>query len=314
MKQARWLTDSVVLGNQFHYRTKNPLIHNAINLGAMFLLLSGIVAVLHASTWVPTLIYLPVAAFCLAWMFFSLIILVIHEASHKMFVVRTDRQDALFWNRFFGWMVSIPFGINYLRHWEEGHHIHHIHPLEPDDPHQENIHSGKTFLRIFFMMLVIPGYVFLWNPSRRYDTQRWVPLANAAFWAVAVGLMLTFWNWKGPVAVLWGFGVLGAINQIKGSLEHGGDVGQEANRNLRSRTSLFALRWLLLPFNISLHFEHHLNYCVPWYELPAYQRAMRVVIPSSLQPLIFNSRLWDQLMGRLGTYQGPQRELLEMEG
>ena len=69
---------------------------------------------------------------------------------------------------------------------------------------------------------------------------------------------------------------------------------------LRSRTSLFPLRRVLMPFNISMHFEHHLNPGVPWYELPRYHAALRGIIPRPLQPAIFNTQLREQLAGRLG--------------
>ncbi len=65
------------------------------------------------------------------------------------------------WNRRFGWLISIPFGINYRRHWEEGHHSHHIHPLEAEDPQTANLWTGARFVREFFLMLFVPGYVFL---------------------------------------------------------------------------------------------------------------------------------------------------------
>ena len=90
------------------------------------------------------------------------------------------------------------------------------------------------------------------------------------------------------------------MNQVKGSLEHGGELANEPNRHFRSRTSLFPLRWLVMPLNISLHFEHHLNYCVPWYLLPAYQHALREIVPPEVAAELFNTRVWDQLMGRKG--------------
>lgn len=96
-------------------------------------------------------------------------------------------------------------------------------------------------------------------------------------------------------------------------MEHGGGIGGEENRNFRSRTSLFPLRWLIMPLNISLHFEHHLNYNVPWYLLPSYHRALREIVPAPLQPEVFNTRVWDQLMGRLGRLPDHARPYLEVQ-
>jgi fatty acid desaturase len=227
-----------------------------------------------------------------------------------MFVVTKNRDRSKRWNRFFGWLVSIPFGINYLRHWEEGHHTHHIRPVEADDPQTVNLWTGRRFVREFFLMLFVPGYVFLWNPSRKYKTQRWLGPVNVLFWLTTSTILCVNDAWLSAIAIVFGFGVLGALNQVKGSLEHGGPIAFEANRNLRSRTSLFPLRHLLMPLNISLHFEHHLNYCVPWYDLGRYHRALSAITPEPLRAYIFNAHVVDQLMGRVGAFPDDVRDLL----
>jgi len=313
MLQARWIEQGIRLGNQFHYRKKNPWRHNALNLtlfgGILISVFVTIALGKHVSSW----LYIPIAATLLGILFFSLIILVVHEASHGMFVIAKNRERARLWNRFFGWMVSIPFGINYFRHWEEGHHTHHIHPVEADDPQTANLWTGGRFLREFFLMLVVPGYVFLWNPSRKYDSQRWVGPVNLVFWLVILTGLWQSGAWMSTVAIVFAFGVLGALNQAKGSLEHGGPIAQEENRNLRSRTSLFPLRHVFMPLNISLHFEHHLNYCVPWYDLGKYHRALKAQTPVDLQPYLFNTQVGLQLMGRLGAFPDELRPLLVQE-
>jgi fatty acid desaturase len=310
MRQAQWIERGIRLGNEFHYRKKNPWRHNAINLSLFVGLILGIGVVLRLGYRMQSLLYLPAAASVLGLLFFMLIILVIHEASHDMFVITRDRGSAKRWNRFFGWLVSIPFGINYLRHWEEGHHTHHIHPIEAEDPQTFNLWTGRRFVRELFLMLFVPGYVFLWNPSRKYKTQRWLGPVNTLFWLFSFTLLCVHDAWMSAIAILFGFGVLGALNQAKGALEHGGPIAFETNRNLRSRTSFFTLRHLLMPLNISLHFEHHLNYCVPWYDLGRYHLALWDVTPEPLRAHIFNSRVMDQLMGRIGAFPDDVRHLL----
>lgn len=310
MQQAKWIEQGIRLGNQFHYRKKNPWRHNALNLTLFITLIVAIVFISALGKQTATWLYIPIAATFLGILFFALIILVVHEASHGMFVIAESRDRAKKWNRFFGWLVSIPFGINYLRHWEEGHHTHHIHPVEPGDPQTANLWTGNRFVREFILMLVVPGYVFLWNPSRKYDSQRWVGLVNLVFWLVVLTGLWQIGAWRSSIAIIFAFGVLGALNQAKGSLEHGGAISQEENRNLRSRTSLFPLRHLFMPLNISLHFEHHLNYCVPWYDLGKYHRAIKAQTPEALQPYLFNTHVVDQLMGRLGAFPDELRPLL----
>lgn len=310
MRQANWIEQGIRLGNQFHYRKKNPWRHNALNLAVFCALILTIVFIIAMGKAASTWLYIPLAAMLLGILFFALIILVVHEAAHGMFVIAKSRDRARRWNRFFGWVVSIPFGINYVRHWEEGHHTHHIHPVEPGDPQTANLWTGTRFVREFILMLVVPGYVFLWNPSRKYDSQRWVGLANLGFWFAVLTSLWQIGAWMSVIAIVFGFGVLGALNQAKGSLEHGGPIAQEENRNLRSRTSLFPLRHLLMPLNISLHFEHHLNYCVPWYDLGKYHNALKAQTPAALRPYLYNTRVVDQLLGRMGAFPKELRPLL----
>jgi fatty acid desaturase len=135
------------------------------------------------------------------------------------------------------------------------------------------------------------------------------------FWASAAVAGTVFISWTVAPALLLGLQTLGALNQLKGSMEHGGEIGREPNRNLRSRTSFFPFRWLIMPFNISLHFEHHLNYCVPWYDLVRYHRAMRAVMPSPVAAEIVGHSVWGQLMGREGQLSPAARALtVEAEG
>jgi len=305
---ARWLREAIALGNQFHFRKQQALLHNARNVGTALLLVGLVGVVLALASHLPVVPYVFVGGACLGLCFFALIVLVVHEASHGMFVISRVRARAKFWNRVAGWAVAIPFSINYARHWEEGHLIHHERPMAEGDPQTENLLTGPALLFMLLRMLFIPGYVFLWNPSRKYRTQRWLPLASGLIWAVLVALCLRQFGWASLGALLFGLQVLGALNQVKGSLEHGGDIAREPNRNLRSRTSLFPLRWLLMPFNISIHFEHHLNQSVPWYALLRYHRALLRVVPEVVQGEVFNARVFEQLMGRRGGLSAAARD------
>ncbi len=295
-----WVKEAIARGNEFHYRKQSPLWHNLRNIG-LFSAIVAVCAVAFAGArfW-ASWGYVPLASALLGLCFFTLIILVIHEASHDMFVIRTDRKRARPWNRAFGWMASIPFAINYARHWEEGHQTHHLHPLEPDDPQDEqNGFTGAPLGWMIVKMLFVPGYVMRWNPSRQYHTHRFRVPAAVAFWVLVLAAAVWFVGDARPIVMLVSaLGVVGALNQLKTSMEHGGAIAHEPDRNFRSRTSLFPLRSVLMPLNISLHFEHHLNYCVPWYLLPSYHRALRPIVPPALWPVFWNTRVLDQLRGR----------------
>jgi len=57
--------------------------------------------------------------------------------------------------------------------------------------------------------------------------------------------------------------------------------------------------------NISLHFEHHLNMCVPWYLLPRFQRDIAAVVPIELRDRLYVTRLRDFVAQLRGVSQAP---------
>jgi fatty acid desaturase len=96
-------------------------------------------------------------------------------------------------------------------------------------------------------------------------------------------------------------------NSLKKTQEHSNGLNTEPDPLLRSRTYFYPLSPLLSPFNINYHFEHHANFNVPWYLLPAYNKALLSVVPADLQPYYFHHEYLDQMAGRKAL---PPRELL----
>jgi fatty acid desaturase len=108
-------------------------------------------------------------------------------------------------------------------------------------------------------------------------------------------------GWRLAFALAYGLQVLAALNQLKGSLEHGGEIAFDPDRLLRSRSSMVPLQRLLPMFYVTIyHFEHHLNYAVPWYDLPRYHRDVHALVPPDLRGEIFNADLLAQLAGHKG--------------
>ena len=159
MQHPEWLSAAIAEGKRFHFQKKNPWLHNALNLGLLASLLGASTGVFWLGSVTPSLPYLLVAPFALGLVFFALFILVVHEAAHGMFVISRDRKRALFYNRLFGWFVSLIIAVDYTRHWEIGHHTHHLRPIEPDDPQATNRLTGRLLLRKCVAYLLIPGYI-----------------------------------------------------------------------------------------------------------------------------------------------------------
>ena len=320
INQPEWIRAAIAGGNQLHYRKSNPYLHNALNLSLLLMLLTGMVGVALAGAVVPAAFYIPAAAFAFGMLYFTVIILVNHEACHGMFIIAKSRSRALFWNRFFGWSICLFFAMHFHEDWEKGHHQeHHLRPIENDGALYKHLALGMDLVKRCAKLILIPGYVFLLDRQFSQEDQRKTTGASRRFimpttaflWLVIAILTTVTISWTVPIAAFIAMQVASALQQVKLSLEHGGEIGREENRNFRSRTSLFPFRWLLMPLNISLHFEHHLNYCVPWYNLPRYQRALREIVPRELQPVLFNEDVWEQLAGRknvrVSSYEGFSR-------
>lgn len=304
-RHADWLMACLMAGKDFHFLKQTPWRHNLLNLTAFGGTLAVIAATVAAAKHLSAAIYLPMAILSFGLCFFSLFILVVHEASHGMFLIGGTKDQRLFWNRVFGWFVSIPFGVHYVTHWEQGHITHHLKPIEAEDPQAFNRLTGRELWRMTVLFLVIPGFAFVHRVLRKrtVSTSRTGPgvlLGFLACWTLGLTLGGTLVNWMVPVALLYGLQITLVLNQVKGALEHGGAIAFDADPLLRSRTSFFPGRWLLMPWNITLHFEHHLNMAIPWYRLVTYHRRIRPLVPADLQPWLFNRRLIAQLDGRLG--------------
>lgn len=303
-KQPEWIKQSIKLGNTFHYRKKIPIIHNTFNIFTLCIILSGIGGLFCLGNILPFWLFIPLGALGFGLAYFSLIILVVHEASHQMFIIFKNLKQVRTWNRFFGCLVCIPFGIDYIQHWEIGHLTHHHYPVEQQDPQNcpETIYVGSTLWKYLAKVLLIPGYVFLENESTcsaaKPYSQDWKRITGAAIAIITSGVLETYYfHWQVAVATILGIQVLVALNTLKISMEHGGKIGESEHYFFRSRSSFFPFRSIFMPLNITLHFEHHLNCHIPWYNLMHYHKKIKAVVPDYLNPVFFQSHfaVWKQL-------------------
>ncbi len=306
-RNPAFVYEAIRAGQRYHFRTKNAALHNAINLTASAILLAAWAALLWAGTRVEAWLYVPLAAVGFGLVYFSLFILVVHEASHSMFLISEQRRLHLWLNRIPGWMVATCFATHYGKHWERGHLEHHVRPLEPGDPQGFNCRVGRSLAKCVALNLFVPGWLFLERTVLRTkraggesSSSKGVIVAFVVLWATGLTLSALFLGWQVALAGFLGLHVLSAWNQVKGSLEHGGALAREPNPFFRSRTTLFPGRPLLMPFNITLHFEHHLNFCVPWYDLGRYHRDLKAIVPERVIQDMVNPNPWTQLAGSMG--------------
>lgn len=301
-----WLTEAARAGSRYHYRHKVPWRHNAIGLVVLAAVAIAAAGLLQLGSVLSSWAYVPVAGAGFGLLYYTLLGIPVHEASHGMMFLSRDSARRKRWNTAIGWACAIPFGIHYRRHWAEGHVTHHIHPLEDDDPQAFNRSTGRTLARVLALLLLVPGAALIHRFTVKRQTgfggsSPGVFAAFVALWSVVLPAAVAVYGWREALALAYGLQVLAALNQLKGALEHGGEIAFDPDRLLRSRSSIVPFRWLLPMFYVTIyHFEHHLNYAVPWYDLPRYHRDVRALTPEPLRPEIFNADLIGQLTGRKG--------------
>jgi fatty acid desaturase len=267
-----WLALAIERGQEFDYRGKRPLVHNAVNLSLLALLVLGLVGA--GSIPLPPGLYVPVAALAFGWLYLALFTLVVHEGCHYMFVVARDRVLARRLNRIFGWIVCAPFGVDFHQHWEKGHHTHHLHPMTDEDPQACAPLVGRALHLECLAILLVPLYIQIRSARSGAGTAGGCPATRAftrnlplrigapAGWAVFFAVAIALGSWPVPLAAFLGAQVTAVLQQYKLAMEHGGALARQPV-HFRSRTSRFPFVRFVLPFNLSLHFQHHLNYCVP---------------------------------------------------
>lgn len=302
--QPEWIQQGIKLGHAFHYRHKRSVIHNSLNISLSISILIFIGGLFYLGRILPPLLFIPLGSVGFGLSFFMLFILIVHEASHNMFVILKNPKQAQVWNRFFGWAVCIPFGIEYVKHWEIGHKIHHFHPVEDRDPQNcpETIKTGSQLFKYLAKVLLVPGYAILraeysCPAEKEYGKNWWLTLGSAFVWILSISWVTIYWSWAVAVAAILAIQILVVLNTLKISMEHGGEIGRRDNSLLRSCSSFFPLRSIFMPFNISLHFEHHLNYCIPWYDLMNYHRQLAKIVPPEVYSDVykFNGEVWQQI-------------------
>ena len=296
-KPAPWMREAVAVGGEFHWAKQVPWKHNVKNVTATVALWATIVGILAWGLWAPTLVHLVVGGFLLGCCFFAHYILVVHECSHNMFVLLQDRAKQKLLNRTIGRVAGGMFFTDYVQHWEKGHTVHHLHPCEDDDPQDKNPETGATLYKKYAALLLIPGFPLKLNPSNQYGVSILRLLGGLAFFGpVAVAMFFLVGPWS-PLILLVGFHTLMALNLTKKAQEHGCGLKFEEFRILRSRTYFYGTSLLTSPFNINYHFEHHANFNVPWYALPAYHQKLLDVVPEALKPYYFHHEFLSQLHG-----------------
>lgn len=251
----------------------SPIAHNFINLSVLLLLIT-----LYLLTCIfsqSSLIVLTVSPLIFGLIFFSLFILVVHEGSHLMFLVHKSIKMKRLLNRIFSYPIAALSFQDYVEDWEIGHIEHHRYPIRGNDrPDPQNcpdfIHDRNGLKREIRKILTVFGYAFFKQNSCVAMNKKFLfkrVLLGVLAWSFLLIVNIYFFKWWLIIPQLFSSNVAMILNLVKVSMEHGGVNLKQDNIFLRSKSSVFMGDKLLMPLNISLHFEHHLNMHVPWYRL-----------------------------------------------
>lgn len=311
--RAEWVRRAIAAGNSLHFNRKVPWRHNLFNvscgIGLWLSILAVVLWLAPSNSW----LMLPVWALITSLLFYCNFILIVHECAHNMFVISPGSRRTQRWlNRIIGVLAGIPLWTDYVVHWEIGHPIHHRNPCRPGDPQDPDPLTGPRLMRELRRLLLIPGYVFTVNPSNQYGLS-WIHAPAALLW---VGLLV--WSvsrgdqGRSFAVVFLAMQWLMVLNLLKKGSEHGGGVGEEPDAALRARSYSYLLHHFFSPLNINLHFEHHMNMCVPWYDLGRYHELLRGIVPVELHEYCWNDHQWMHVLA--GARLVVPEELRELMG
>jgi fatty acid desaturase len=260
--------------------------HNRVNFFWSFLMFSFFLLSLALVKHQEGALTFVICCMLCAWSIFSLYILVVHEATHRMYLFPLSFVSRGI-NEFFPkFLVGLSFQ-SYDIAWKKGHFDHHQKPIAEDDPQNcpRFCHTGLPLGREILKVLIVPGYAFKKQSSCQIQGIAW--REGVWSWAFILSVIAVIGNVTSLGVLLLGLNGAMALNLIKVALEHGGDVAARGDYRLRSRSSDFWGRSLLMPFHISLHFEHHYLPRVPWYQLLSLHRELRRKLSITFQEKIF---------------------------
>jgi fatty acid desaturase len=228
--------------------------------------------------------------------------IVAHDAAHRT-LFRTRRLNDLV-----GDWLAARFIFNDVRRYREHHMRHHAHTGTPGDPDLSLVRpfpttrrslarrflrdlSGQTGVRRlvaqFLMDIGVFGYTVAAEVERlaragrttgdyvRAGLRNFLPsvLGQLGLLAVLASLGQAWLYAAWAVAYMTTFSL---YVRIRSMAEHAcTEMSPHPLRNTRTARAGLLARMTLAPLNVNYHREHHLMASVPWYRLPALQRALR---------------------------------------
>ncbi len=254
--------------------------------------------------WLIIAIAISAAIFSRNWAVYLLAIVVIGSRQHALAILVHDAAHyRMFKNRTANNLVAdlfcaFPVGLS-TSLYRRFHLDHHRYTNTPDDPEQREMKGDDDWswpkMRREIMLLFLKDVtgansakimkiIGTFSPARNFFRQKnHVPLLTPLergsfllFLVCAVSLVTAVGGWF-YAAVLWflpSATVLSWIFRMRAIGEHTGVEKTNELDGTRFTEATRLERWLISPFNINYHLDHHLFPSVPWYNLPRLHRRL----------------------------------------
>ncbi len=251
-----------------------PSIRNAVTVAGAWLQVAAVIA---GAVWVDRWWAWPIAV-VLMGRSFALLLILSHEAAHRLLFSRRPVNDAV--GR---WLLAAP-GFVPFDLYRRSHMAHHRDELGPDEPDaalyaRYPISRSSLRRKLTRDAVGVSGWKNL-QPLLRSVTRRssWpavIPIL-AAQAVLLAGFTAAGWPqlylalWLLPWMTSWR-----VINRLRAIAEHGGMVRSEDKRRTTHhvRQGLLARFWMV-PYRTGWHLAHHVDAGVPWRNLPMLHREL----------------------------------------
>lgn len=200
--------------------------------------------------------------------------ILMHEAAHYR-LFKSRRIGDIVGNVFLAWPITLT-----VQGYRNEHLAHHQNLNTAQDPDWDTTDrffqfpkNMKQMVSVLVQNSVAIGFIYGIVHERETEVEDKIPLSlrlsQMAFVTTVIGSSIAFGFWK-ILILYWGVPLLTSLllfDYVRAVAEHYGLSYSSDLSNSRNTTGSFLETFLIAPYNVGLHLDHHLHPGVPWYNL-----------------------------------------------